>query len=122
MKSIAHSDNELPDPSEYAPLSPLDFQVLLVLSDRALHGYGIVKASEVEAGKPTIELGSLYRIISRMMQRGWVEDCPIAQPNTKRKRRYYQATALGRRVARAEAQRLRALLESELATRLLEER
>ncbi len=122
MKPITHSDKELPDSSKHTPLSPLDFQVLLILSDRALHGYGIVKASEDKAGKPTIELGSLYRIISRMMQRGWVEDCPIAQPDTKRKRRYYQATALGRRVARAEAQRLRTLLESGLAARLLGER
>lgn len=104
----------MPNPNAFLPLSPLDFDVLLVLSDRVLHGYGIVKAS------PGLELGSLYRIISRMMQRGLIEEVVVAQPDTKRKRRHYRATVLGRQVARAEAERLRTLLDSDLATGLLE--
>ncbi len=104
------------NPNSFLPLSPLDFQVLLVLSDRALHGYGIVKA----AG--SLELGSLYRIISRMMQQGLIDEVAVAQPDTKRKRRHYRATGLGRQVARAEAERLRTLLDSDLAAGLLEER
>lgn len=121
MPSILHNDTELRDPVDFIPLSPLDFELLLLLSDKALHGYGIVKASADAGGEPSLELGSLYRIIGRMMQGGLIEECPVAQPETKRKRKYYQATALGRGVARAEARRLRALLESKLASRLLEE-
>ncbi len=115
-------DNELRNFSKFLPLGPKDFQVLLMLLEQPLHGYGIVQASGEGAGKSTLELGSLYRIISRMMKRGLIEEVSLGEPDSKRKRRYYAATGLGRRVAQAEAQRLRALLESKLAVRLLGER
>jgi len=103
------------DASSFLPLSPLDFQVLLLLTDRPLHGYGIVKASN-------IELGSLYRIINRLTQQGLIEEVTVPRADTRRKRRHYRSTRLGRAVARAEARRLRALLDSELGVRLLEPR
>lgn len=120
---MPNSHNDLQDLSDFLPLSPQDFQVLLVLADRPMHGYGIVKASAGASGKPGLELGSLYRIINRLMDRGLVEDAPApaAQRDSRRKRRYYRATEDGRRVARAEALRLRALLASEHAALLLED-
>lgn len=108
----------MPDPT-FLPLSPLDFQTLLLLTDRPRHGYGIVKASRSESGGTGLELGSLYRIINRLKRQGLLEAVEVPQPNTRRKRRHYRATALGRRVAAAEARRLRSLLESDLALRLL---
>jgi DNA-binding PadR family transcriptional regulator len=107
--------NELRDPAEFLPLSPQDFQVLMVVFDRPLHGYGIVKASSDESGKAVLDLGSLYRIISRLIKQGLIEDVTADLADSKRQRRYYQATELGRRVTRAEAVRLRELLESEQA-------
>jgi DNA-binding PadR family transcriptional regulator len=108
----------------FLPLSPQDFEVLLVLSETALHGYGIVQASEQSGGPRVLELGSLYRIIGRLLDNGLIEE--VAAPGTAsadgRRRRYYAATALGRGVARAEASRLRALLSSERVTRLAPER
>lgn len=118
---MSHNRFDLQNPAELLPLPPHDFQVLLLISDRALHGYGIVKASCDTTGKPRLELGSLYRILGRLMEMGLVEEVPIDQPDTKRKRRYYRTTAAGRRVARAEAQRLRQLLASKHAERLMEE-
>ena len=97
---MSHQDNDLQDPADQLPLPPHDFQVLLVTSDGPLHGYGIVKASADMQRKPALELGSLYRILSRMMQQGLVEEVPVDQPDTKRKRRYYRATAAGRAVAK----------------------
>ena len=120
MTSTSFNDNNLRESTSFLPLSPMDFQVLLALSDRALHGYGIVKASRDDQGRPALELGSLYRIISRMMQQGLLEEVAVPHDETRRKRRHYRTTALGRRVAQAEAQRLRALLDSELGVRLLE--
>jgi DNA-binding PadR family transcriptional regulator len=105
----------------FLPLTPYDFQVLLLLSERPLHGYGIVKASATDSGKPSLELGSLYRIISRLTKAGLIEDVPVNQPQSNRKRRYYQTTSLGKRVVRAEARRLQALLASEHALELLED-
>jgi DNA-binding PadR family transcriptional regulator len=115
------NDKELHSPTDFLPLSPQDFQVLLVLSDRPMHGYGIVKASTDASGSPGLEMGSLYRIINRLMDRGLIEDAPVPQQDSKRKRRYYRVTENGRRVARAEALRLRALLASEYAALLMED-
>ena len=115
------NDNKLENTERFLPLAPQDFHVLLLVSDEPMHGYGIVKASAADSGKQTLELGSLYRIVSRLTKQGLIEDVPFDQPKSKRQRRYYGVTDLGRRVVRAEARRLRALLSSEHALELLEE-
>ncbi|UCG87810.1 MAG: helix-turn-helix transcriptional regulator [Gemmatimonadota bacterium] len=112
---MTSASNELRDHIEFLPLSPQDFQVLMVLFEQPLHGYGIVKASAAESGNAVLDLGSLYRIIGRLIRKGLIEDVTEHQADSKRQRRYYVATELGRRVARAEAVRLRELLESEQA-------
>ena len=84
-----------------------------ILFDTPMHGYGIVKESSDERGRSVLDLGTLYRIIGRMMEKGLLEDVTSDQDDPKKQRRYYMATELGRRVARAEAARLRELLESE---------
>jgi DNA-binding PadR family transcriptional regulator len=103
------------NPREYLPLSALDFQVLVVLMGRALHGYGIVQATErAFADQPPVDVGSLYRIISRMLESGLVQE--VARPadvaESGRKRRWYEATHLGVAVVRAETERVRSLLSS----------
>ncbi|MCG6957583.1 MAG: PadR family transcriptional regulator [Gemmatimonadetes bacterium] len=103
------------EPESHLPLAPRDFQVLLLLFDEPMHGYGIVKASEEGSRKSVLDLGSLYRIIARLTREGLLEDVTDDLDDSKRQRRYYRATELGRRVARAEAVRLRALLDSERA-------
>jgi DNA-binding PadR family transcriptional regulator len=113
--------NQLQRVAQFLPLAPLDLQVLLLVSERPMHGYGIVKASKEETARASLELGSLYRIISRMTKAGLIEDVHVDQPDSKRQRRYYMATDLGRQVVRAEARRLRALLRSEPALGMLED-
>jgi DNA-binding PadR family transcriptional regulator len=115
------NDNNLENTAQFIPLAPHDFQVLLLVSEQPRHGYGIVKASAVDSGKPTLELGSLYRIVNRLTKQGLIEVVPVEQPDSKRQRRYYGATELGKRVVRVEARRLNALLTSEHALQLLEE-
>lgn len=118
MKS---DDQAAGDPTRLLPLSPHDLAVLLVLSEAPLHGYGIVKASQESKGPVTLELGSLYRIIGRMMRTGLIEEARAELTEASRKRRYYGLTPLGHAVARAEVRRLRALLEANPAMRYLEE-
>ncbi|MBC7897950.1 MAG: PadR family transcriptional regulator [Cytophagaceae bacterium] len=111
------------DPGRFLPLTPLDFQVLTLLASRELHGYGIVQsAGEAFPGQPSLDLGSLYRIISRMLAERLIHEvkAPGDAPADKRVRRYYAVTNLGRAVARAEAARLRALLASPATLILLE--
>jgi DNA-binding PadR family transcriptional regulator len=109
-------------PSKFLPLAPLDFQVLTILGTRDLHGYGIVQAAhDAFPEQPTLDIGSLYRIISRMLDDRLIREvaAPRDGPNDRRTRRYYTATDLGRAVVRAEASRLRALLASPATLSLL---
>ena len=108
----------------FLPLGPLDFQVLTLLAGGELHGYGIVQAAaESFPDQPALEIGSLYRIISRLLDDQMIRevDPPRSDPGDRRVRRYYTITPLGRQVTRAEAERLRAMLASPAALRLLGE-
>jgi hypothetical protein len=57
-----------------------------------------------------------------MLERGLIREVDMSSqpPIDGRKRRFYQATRLGVRVARAEAERMRALLLTPQAVDLLE--
>lgn len=99
-------------PHEFLPLSPADFQVLIVLLTGERHAYGVsVAASEQARGRVPLELGSLYRRLARLQECGLIEEDPVARPSPSGPaRKVYRITALGRAVARAEADRLRAVL------------
>lgn len=97
------------------PLSALDLHILLVLSRGELYGYAIKKAVERESeGVLSPEIGSLYRVLNRLVEAGWVAEAdtrsPQEGPHRGRPRRYYRITGAGMRVARAELVRLRRLL------------
>jgi DNA-binding PadR family transcriptional regulator len=93
----------------FPPLSPPVFHILLALSDRELHGYGIMQ--EVAAhtdGSLQLGPGTLYGCLKRMLSSGLIEEAderPDPELDDER-RRYYRTTALGQRVVRAEANRL----------------
>jgi DNA-binding PadR family transcriptional regulator len=99
-------------PRDFLPLSPADFQLLLVLLTGERHAYGISQAASEQArGRVPLELGSLYRMLSRLRETGLIEEDPVARPSPSGPaRKVYRITALGRDVARAEADRLRAVL------------
>jgi DNA-binding PadR family transcriptional regulator len=104
----------------FLPLKPADFHVLLALSDGPRHGYGIMKDVEREsAGEVRLEIGSLYRLLDRMLDEGLLEG--FAQPDDER-RRYFRITRLGRRVLRSEARRLESLVALMRARNLLPEK
>jgi DNA-binding PadR family transcriptional regulator len=108
--------------SSFLPLSPQDFHVLLVLKDEPRHGYGIVRTAEEQFSENLgLDIGTLYRILARLLERGLIQEVkPKSLPPTDgRKRRFYQATKLGVLVARAEAERLLALLHTPQAADLL---
>lgn len=105
-------ENDLPSPTSALPLSALDLQVLLVLSRGELYGYAIMKAVEAQSGGVlSPEIGSLYRVLARLVESGWVQeaDAPPSDSEQHRgkPRRYYGITDLGRSVARAEVGRLK---------------
>ena len=104
------------------PLKAADFQILLVLLDGDRHGYGIMKEVERDSdGRVRLELGSLYRVLARLLASGLVQDVdPTAEtPRAVRERRHYRISDLGRRVATAEAQRLTEVVEQAQVRNLL---
>jgi DNA-binding PadR family transcriptional regulator len=100
------------------PLKPEDFLILLVLSRGELHGYGIMKEVESESGgQVELGIGSLYRLLGRMMRAGLVATAPGR--NADDRRRNYRLTALGERVLREESRRLADLVQRVKAKGLL---
>ena len=100
------------------PLKPEDFLILLVLSRGARHGYGIMKDVESESGgEVTLGIGSLYRLLARMMRAGLVAATASSRPDERR--RNYRLTPLGERVLREESRRLADLVQRVKARGLL---
>ena len=97
-----------------AGLRPVEFQILLVLAQEDLHGYGIIREIEEHSrGQISLEPGTLYRALRRLAQQGLVEEAeerPAPEQDDQR-RRYFRITGLGRQLASAEAQRLERLLQ-----------
>ena len=97
---------------ELLPLPAADFQVLLILGSGPLHPYGISKAVEEQPdGRVRLEIGSLYRMLNRMVSEGLIEEAAAAATALAARRRTFQITPFGRRVAGAEALRLEAVLD-----------
>lgn len=102
----------MPDPEGFLPLKPADFHILIVLLEQDLHGYGIMKAVEEETGgKVVLEVGSLYRLLGRLLDEGLLEHVPAPPEETDERRKYYTITELGRRVVAAEARRLSEVMD-----------
>jgi DNA-binding PadR family transcriptional regulator len=99
------------DPTELLPLRPVDLQILLVLASARLHGYGLMKAVHDESGgRVSLEVGSLYRVINRLLDSGLVERADAPPSDDPRRKHDYGITELGREVVRAESERLAQVL------------
>ena len=72
-------------------------------------------------GRESILPGTLYAALARMVDEGLVEvhDAPDDDPSGGPARRYYRRTSFGRAVARAESERLRALLDIARAQKII---
>ena len=90
-----------------APLTPAVLHILLALSVKELHGYGIMKqAHEDSQGKVKMGPGTLYDNLQRLMAASMVREGALPGKDEDPRRRYYSLTSLGRRVLAAEAARL----------------
>lgn len=110
------------DPADRLPLKHSTYQVLLALGDgEAMHGYAIMQAvSVMTGGREAILPGTLYAALARMVDEGLVaESAPKDDASGGPARRYYRRTRLGRAEARAESERLRALLDVARAQNML---
>jgi len=87
-----------------------------------LHGYGIMRQVEQQTnGRTRLGPGTLYSSIQGLVEEGLIEEVDRktdAETDAER-RRYYRLTSSGRKVARAEAERLADLLRVARAKKIL---
>jgi DNA-binding PadR family transcriptional regulator len=104
------------------PVKPVELLVLTMLAGGERHGYGIRQdIIDHTNGAIALEAGNLYRTIRRLEADGWVDESdrrPAAAGDDER-RRYYRLTPFGRRILAAELERLRALIQLGVASRVI---
>ena|SRR4051812_34554407 len=103
-------------------LRPVEFHVLLALAGEERHGYAILQeVARLTDGEIELEPGTLYRALHRMLKDGWIAESsrrPAVDLDDER-RKYYRLTAVGRRIASGEADRLWRLVAVARTHRLL---
>ena len=93
-----------------APLTPAVFHILLALSTKERHGYGIMKQVENDSkGAVRMGPGTLYGSLKRMLEAGLIEESAgKIDPAIDDKRRiYYRIAGKGRKALTAELERYR---------------
>ena len=101
----AYSVPPRPIPLAGGPLKLQHLLVLVAVARGPVHGYEIKKA--LELGGLTLDPGSLYRLIARLVDEGLI--APAAQADDESanpRRRHYELTRLGKETLRAETDRL----------------
>src|SRR5262245_42583348 len=72
--------------------------VLSLVAHRSRHGYEIGKLIEARSdGRIRFKVASLYPLLYRLEERGWIEGRWVERAG-ERRRRFYRLTATGRRV------------------------
>lgn len=96
-------------------LSSSAISILLALKDGDKHGYAILRAvSELSGGELRLLPGTLYNLLKRMLEDGWIvelDERPDPALDDER-RRYYRLSGLGEQVLRQELARMEGLVQA----------
>jgi DNA-binding PadR family transcriptional regulator len=101
--------------SSNLPLTEPTFFILLSLLPQPNHGYAIAKAVQTLSGERVrLSTSTLYTALKRLLEDGWIERAgEDPEPDeTGRSRKTYQLTDLGRRILKAETERLQSLVRA----------
>lgn len=83
----------------------LDMMVLKAVSLGPLHGYGVLlRIQQISGNRLEIQQGSLYPALYRLEHKGWIAG-EWGQSENKRRARFYNLTAAGRRRLEAETKK-----------------
>lgn len=103
------------DPQKFLPLKTQWFHIMLSLAGGEQHGYGIKQeVLERTDGKVHLWPATLYGSLKRLIEADLIEESderPAPELDDAR-RRYYRLTVLGRRVLKAECERLQELVRT----------
>ena len=90
-------------------LTEATYYILLALYSPR-HGYGIMQeVEEMSGGRVKLAAGTLYGVLSNMMDKGWIIQLPVEDGSRKKN---YQITELGLEVLTNEVERLRELVKN----------
>jgi len=98
------------------PDHPNTLETLVLLSLQAGPSWGYALLGEVERrsdGEATPDVGTMYRTLARLMERGWVDEVDppeSAQSTPGRPRRYYAMTSDGVSALEEDVARMEALV------------
>jgi DNA-binding PadR family transcriptional regulator len=93
--------------TDFLPLSPATFYILLALSDEDRHGYGIMQeVARQSEGRYKLGPGTFYDNLEKLIAHGVVKEVPRKSANDDPRRRYYRMTGFGRNLLLAEIARL----------------
>ncbi len=82
----------------------LDMLILKAISLGPLHGYGVLlRIAQISRETLRVPQGSLYPALYRLESKGWIRS-EWGESENKRKAKYYQLTAAGRRQLERETQ------------------
>lgn len=97
-----------------SPLREPTFFILLALTLGPRHGYAILrKVRSLSEGRVRLSTGTLYGVISRLLEEGWIRRVDNPLPAGKgRGRKVYAITNRGLSALDAEIERLRALVNA----------
>jgi PadR family transcriptional regulator PadR len=86
--------------------------ILSLLDARPRHGYELSKLIRVRSGgELTFHIDSLYPLLYRLEERGWIKGSWVEKAG-ERRRRFYKVTAEGRRVLAAQRKTWAAFVEA----------
>ena len=86
--------------------------ILSLLDARPRHGYDLSKLIETRSGgQLKFHIDSLYPLLYRLEERGWIKGTWIEKPN-ERRRRFYKVTPEGRRVLAQQRKTWEAFVEA----------
>ena len=89
-----------------------ELMILSVLEPRPRHGYEIGKLIEARSGgQMTFHAASLYPLLYRLEERGWLQGRWVEKAG-QRRRRFYRLTAEGRRVLAQQRDTWKAFVEA----------
>ena len=93
--------------------------ILSLVEARPRHGYEISRLIEQRSGGAVrFYVASLYPLLYRLEKRSWIQGRWVEKAG-QRRRRYYRLTSAGRKLARAEAERLADLLRVARSKKIL---